>query len=140
MYASHLSMRTWGLLYATTSNVPWATLLARTFEVDVRSCVRCGGRLEVRAVVTDLDITRKILDAIQATPRAPPSVESTLEYEPAFAWLAARPRVVRSGEAPVAVRRGYALVLAHVDGSQLGDPEVEHLDALARGSCPPRRR
>lgn len=40
-------------LYAPTPNVPWATLLGRTFELDVKSCARCGGSLEVRAVVTD---------------------------------------------------------------------------------------
>ena len=73
-----------GLLYAATSNVPWATLLARTFEVDVKACDRCGGRLEVRAVVTDHDIARKILDAIPAAAPAPPSLDSSVVYEPAF--------------------------------------------------------
>ena len=71
--ARHLNRIAGGLLYAATSNVPWATLLARTFEVDVKSCVRCGGRLEVRAVVTDLDTARQILDAMPATARAPPT-------------------------------------------------------------------
>jgi hypothetical protein len=60
-------------------------LLARTFEVDVKACTRCGGRLEVRAVVTDNDGARKILDAIPAAPRAPPSVDSAIVYEPALA-------------------------------------------------------
>jgi len=74
-----------GLLFAGTSNVPWATLLARTFEVDVKACPRCGGRLEVRAVVTDHDIARTILDAIPTAARAPPSGDSTVLYELAFA-------------------------------------------------------
>jgi hypothetical protein len=66
--------------------VPWATLLARTFEVDVKSCSRCGGRLEVRPAVTHLDTARQILDAMPATARAPPtSAESRVAYEPAFA-------------------------------------------------------
>jgi hypothetical protein len=83
--AKHLGRIGGGLLYAATSNVPWATLLARTFEVDVKSCVRCGGRLEVRAVVTEHDIARKILDAIPNAARAPPSADACLLHEPAFA-------------------------------------------------------
>jgi hypothetical protein len=81
----HLARIGGGLLYAATSNVPWATLLARTFEVDVKSCARCGGRLEVRAVVTDRDIARKT-----STPSRPwralrrPSIR-LIAYEPAFA-------------------------------------------------------
>lgn len=59
--------------------------LARTFDVDVRACARCGGTLEVRAVVTDLDAARKILDAMPATARAPPSADTAVTYEPAFA-------------------------------------------------------
>jgi hypothetical protein len=83
--ASHLRRIAGGLLYAPTSNVPWATLLARTFEVDVKSCARCGERLVVRAVVTDHDIASKILDAMPATARAPPSTDSTVTREPALA-------------------------------------------------------
>jgi hypothetical protein len=82
---SHFARIAGGLLYAATSNVPWATLLARTFDLDVKACVRCGGRLEVRAVVTDRDIARRILEDLPATARAPPSVDSTVAYEPAFA-------------------------------------------------------
>ncbi len=81
----HLSRIGGGLLYAATSSVPWATLLARTFDVDVKACPRCTGRLEVRAVVTDLDIARRILDALPKGARAPPLVDSTLLLEPAFA-------------------------------------------------------
>jgi hypothetical protein len=83
--ASHLSRIAGGLLYAATSNVPWATLLARTFDVDVKACNRCGRRLEVRAVVTDHDTARKILDAVQASARAPPVNHSTILYEQALA-------------------------------------------------------
>jgi hypothetical protein len=83
--ARHLARIGGGLLYAATSNVPWATLLARTFDVDVKACARCSGRLEVRAVVTDHDTARKILEAIPTTARAPPIVDTALVYEPAFA-------------------------------------------------------
>lgn len=81
----HLARIGAGLLFAATSSVPWATLLPRTFEVDVKSCPRCGGSLEVRAVVTGHDIARKILDAIPTAARAPPVADSTVVYEPAFA-------------------------------------------------------
>jgi hypothetical protein len=81
----HLARIDGGALYAETSSVPWATLLARTFEVAVKACARCGGRLEVRAVVTDIDIAGKILDAIPTAARAPPSVDTAVVYEPAFA-------------------------------------------------------
>jgi hypothetical protein len=81
----HLARIGGGLLFAATSNVPWATLLARTFEVDVKACSRCAGRLEVRAVVTDHDIASRILDAIPTAARAPPPPDSSLVYEPALA-------------------------------------------------------
>ena len=83
--ARHLARIGGGLLYAASSNMPWATLLARTFDVDVKACARCAGRLEVRAVVTDHDIARKILEAIPTAARAPPTGDSTVAYEPAFA-------------------------------------------------------
>ena len=82
---SHLDRIAGGLLYAASSNVPWATLLARSFEIDVKACARCGGRLEVGAVVTDRDIASRILDAMQAAARAPPPLDSSAVYEPAFA-------------------------------------------------------
>ena len=85
----HLDRIAGGLLYAATSNVPWATLLARTFDIDVKACARahCGGRLEVRAVVTDADIARNILDAIPTAARAPPPppIDSHVVYDPALA-------------------------------------------------------
>jgi hypothetical protein len=83
--AKHLGRIAGGLLYAATSNVPWATLLARTFDVDVKACARCGGRLEVRAVVTDRDVARNILDAMPREARAPPQNDSTVVLKPAFA-------------------------------------------------------
>jgi hypothetical protein len=81
----HLARIGGGLLFAATSSVPWATLLARTFEIDAKACAYCGGRLEVRAVVTDHDIARRILDAIPTAARAPPAADSTLAHEAAFA-------------------------------------------------------
>jgi hypothetical protein len=60
-----------GELYATSARLDWRTLLKRTFEYDLRVCVRCGGRLVVRAAVTDPHSIRKLLDALRR-PRAPP--------------------------------------------------------------------
>jgi hypothetical protein len=40
------------------------TLLPRTFDFDVRSCPKCGGRLEVRAVVTEPESAAKILESL----------------------------------------------------------------------------
>jgi hypothetical protein len=63
------------LLFAATLNVPWALLLARTFDVDSKACPRCEGRLVVRAVITDLAIARQILDSLTRNARAPPRHE-----------------------------------------------------------------
>ena len=61
-----------GELYATSSRLDWRTLLKRTFQVDLRVCVRCGGRLTVRAAVTAPDTVRKLLAALRR-PRATPA-------------------------------------------------------------------
>ena len=45
--------------------------LRRTFDVDVMSCAACGGRMTLRAVVTDPASIAKLLRALQR-PRAPP--------------------------------------------------------------------
>ena len=60
-----------GELYAPLSRVDWATLLRRTFDVDVKSCAACGGLMTVRAVVTDPASIAKLLGAL-GRPRAPP--------------------------------------------------------------------
>ena len=60
-----------GELYAPLSRVDWATLLRSTFDVDVKSCTACGGRMTVRAVVTDQTSIAKLLRALRR-PRAPP--------------------------------------------------------------------
>jgi hypothetical protein len=68
---AHMDRLLDGELYAKGSRIEWATLLARTFDVDVKRCARCEGRLHVRAVVTDASTVRKLLTALRA-PRAPP--------------------------------------------------------------------
>ncbi len=72
-----LAIRHWerildGELYAATARVDWRTLLKRTFDTELRVCVRCGGRLVIRAVVTDSASVAKLLAALRQ-PRAPPA-------------------------------------------------------------------
>jgi hypothetical protein len=61
-----------GELYAQSSRLDWATLLRRTFDVDVRVCPHCAGRVTPRAIVTDPASVRKLLAALRR-PRAPPA-------------------------------------------------------------------
>ena len=42
----------------------WASLLRRTFALDVFTCARCGGARRVLAVVTHRDTARKVLTAL----------------------------------------------------------------------------
>ena len=60
-----------GELYAPLSRVDWATLLRRTFDVDVKRCTGCGGRMTVRAVVTDPASIARLLGALRRS-RDPP--------------------------------------------------------------------
>jgi hypothetical protein len=57
--ATHLSRIAGGLLYAATSNLPWATLLARTFDVDGKACNRGGARLRRRPTCTSCRSTSR---------------------------------------------------------------------------------
>jgi hypothetical protein len=61
-----------GELYAATSRLDWLSLLRRTFEVDLRACARCGGRLSVRAVITEPDQIERLLTALRRV-RDPPA-------------------------------------------------------------------
>jgi hypothetical protein len=82
----HLAPALRGHLEAATSNVPWATPLARTFDVDPKSCADCGGRLDVRAVVTDPEVARRTVDAVPTATRAPPPLlDAAVVAESAFA-------------------------------------------------------
>lgn len=61
-----------GALYATSSRIDWRSLLRRTFQVDLRVCHRCGGRLSVRAVLTEPDDIERVLASIRRS-RDPPA-------------------------------------------------------------------
>lgn len=86
-----LSVRHWdrlmqGALYAATPRVDWASLLRRSFDVDVLQCPRCQGRLRVLAVITERDAVQRIL-AHLGVPTDPPPLararDPTDDAEPA---------------------------------------------------------
>ena len=68
------------------TRIPWADLLKRVFQIEILTCVRCGGRREVIGVVKDPVQARKILqhlglDAEGYEPlsaRAPPQLDLAL--------------------------------------------------------------
>ncbi len=68
---SHWDRLLGGALYAPLSRVDWATLLRRTFDVDVKRCTGCAGRMTVRAVVTDPASIARLLGALRRS-RDPP--------------------------------------------------------------------
>ena len=55
----------------SAARVDWATLLRRTFDVDVTRCTGCAGRMRVRAVVTDPASIDRLLAALRRA-REPP--------------------------------------------------------------------
>ncbi len=61
-----------GLLYAATPRVDWASLLRRSFSVDVLECPKCHGRLRVLAVITEREPVRRILGHLGMPTDAPP--------------------------------------------------------------------
>jgi hypothetical protein len=71
-----LSVQHWerllgGALYAATPRIDWATLLRRTFDVDVLACTKCGGRLRVLGCVTAPELARAILEQLAIPAEAP---------------------------------------------------------------------
>ena len=61
-----------GLLYAVSPRVDWATLLRRSFQVDVLECPKCHGRLRALAVITEREPVRRILASLGLPTDAPP--------------------------------------------------------------------
>jgi len=75
-----LSVRHWerlrsGALLANSPRIDWATLMRRTFDVDVLACARCGGRVKVLGVVDDPETVRTILSELGIS-SAPPCVRA----------------------------------------------------------------
>jgi hypothetical protein len=72
--------------YTRARRASWARLLRKLLEVDALLCPRCGGELEVIAVVTDPEVVDKIVTHVEAgggddpfEPRGPPPEASTAE-------------------------------------------------------------
>jgi hypothetical protein len=61
-----------GLLYATSPRVDWASLLRRSFSVDVLECPKCHGRLRIVAVITEREPIQRILAHLGMATEAPP--------------------------------------------------------------------
>lgn len=71
-----LSVKHWdrllgGVLYAVSPRVDWASLLRRSFSVDVLECPKCHGRLRVMAVITEREPVTRILAHV-GMPTGPP--------------------------------------------------------------------
>ena len=49
----------------------WAKLLARVLAIDITLCRKCGGRMRVLEVVSDLDDIVRVLHGARAPPRPP---------------------------------------------------------------------
>ena len=50
----------------------WATLLRRTWDLEVLACPRCGERMELIATIEDERTARKILEHLGLPARPPP--------------------------------------------------------------------
>lgn len=57
---------------ASRHALPWATLLARVFAVDVLTCPKCGAPRRLIAVITDPRVIRSILERLGLPPEPPP--------------------------------------------------------------------
>jgi hypothetical protein len=68
----HLRRLLDGLLLMTGPRADWATLLRRTYGIDVLACPRCHGRLRLLAVVRDRDQARRVLAWIAKRPEPRP--------------------------------------------------------------------
>jgi hypothetical protein len=51
-----------GALLAASPYVDWASVLQRSFAVDVLACAHCGGRLRVLSVLIEPKPVRRILE------------------------------------------------------------------------------
>ena len=67
----------------------WAELMRRTFDIDVMSCPKCGGRMQLISMIEDPKVIKKILEHLKlptelptAFPaRAPPEQDEQLEMD-----------------------------------------------------------
>ena len=113
-----ISVRHWdrllgGLLYAVSPRVDWATLLRRSFSVDVLECPKCHGRLRMIAVITEREPARRILahlglptDPLPVARARDPTVDADEAGTTASSpWASRRPTGTRREVATPAPRR-----------------------------------
>ena len=60
-----------GALYAATPRLDWASLLRRSFQVDVLECPACRGRLRVLGEVTEPGRVKLVLESLRMPADAP---------------------------------------------------------------------
>ena len=60
--AQHLERLLGGELLATGPRLDWATLLRRTFGLNLKNCPVCGDKMKPIAVITEPNTVRRILD------------------------------------------------------------------------------
>ncbi len=53
-------------------NLNWARLLARVFNIDVETCIKCGGKMKIIAAIEDPKVIRKILEHMGLPTKPPP--------------------------------------------------------------------
>jgi hypothetical protein len=53
-------------------NIPWARLLARVFNIDIETCIKCGGKMKIIAAIEDPKVIRKILEHMGLDTKPPP--------------------------------------------------------------------
>ena len=77
----------------STSYIPWADLLKRSFDFDVLSCPRCKGRMEIIAVITRPEAIERILSHLSLPLEMQPlGMQGTMgcdvsdEQIPEFEW------------------------------------------------------
>ena len=88
---------------------PWAELLKRTFGIDVETCPRCGGRMRLLAVITDLASAARFLPALRRTHASAGRHHRPRQRRPL------PPSPGRAVRAPLPRSRSRATVLAEQD-------------------------
>ncbi|XXT19594.1 hypothetical protein WME94_56175 [Sorangium sp. So ce429] len=56
-----------GVLLAKSRRLPWATLLRRTFEIDVTRCRKCHARIRILCAITERATITKFLERATIT-------------------------------------------------------------------------
>lgn len=80
----------------STSEVPsnknkrlgWSQLLARVFQIDIKTCPLCGGELKVIAAITDPPVIEQILQHLGLPTTPPPLSPARAPPQTDFDWIA----------------------------------------------------